>query len=207
MKEILIKKPKQQRSKQKYQAVLQALPRVITQNGFDKTTTAAIACEAEISIGSLYDYFSCKEAIVTAYIDDALNNALQNVAYYAKHSALNWHSILKELVRTGIQLAEDHRTVLQIIFLRPDFLKSIDLIDSKNQIDEITIAFAKNTKLQVTHQQIDLMVYSMTNIILGFQFRIALMNDNSFSQEAITDELGLILTSYINQFTPNEALI
>lgn len=200
MKEIIIKKPKQQRSKRKFEAVLQALPRIIEEHTYNKTTTAAIALDADISIGSLYDYFSCKEAIVIAYLDNALQSALENVAYYAEHSALNWQAILQELVRTGIQFAHEHKTVLSVILLQPELLQSIDLGNSKHQISEIAVYFAQNTQLQISHQQIDLMIYSMTNIMLGFQFRIAFMNEESFSNEAITEELSQIFINYITPF-------
>ena len=86
MKEIIINKPQQIRSKAKFEAVLQALPRVLQELGYHKTTTARLAVEADISIGSLYDYFSCKEAIFIAYVDFELEKALEEVGFQARHS-------------------------------------------------------------------------------------------------------------------------
>ena len=198
MKEIIIKKPQQQRSRQKFNAVLIALPRVIQSHGFKKTTTAAIALEADISIGSLYDYFSCKEAIIAAFIEHELDTALDNVAYYAKHSALNWEHILKELVRTGIEFAQQHKDILKIVFSeQPSLAKSIDLSSCKEKITHIALDFADNTQIQITHPNIDLLLFSLTNIILGFQFRIVLMNDESFDKETLTNELTDIIKSYM----------
>ena len=59
----------QQRSRLTVHAILEATARILTREGFDKASTNHIAEVAGVSVGSLYQYFPCKEAIVTALID------------------------------------------------------------------------------------------------------------------------------------------
>jgi AcrR family transcriptional regulator len=198
LKTIQIKKPQQQRSKAKFDAVLEALPRVIAAKGYKKTTTAEIALEADISVGSLYDYFSSKEAILIAYLDQHLDNALDHVAYYAEHSVLDWQAVLKELVRVGVQFANQHKIILQTLFIEtPELLTAFNLQQSKQKTLDIAASFASNKAIKINHNNIDLLLYSITNIVLGFQFRLALLGDGQFSEDAITDELAEIISAYL----------
>ena len=55
--------PRQARGEQRIAAILQAAAQVFYEVGFDAATTDMIAKQAHTAIGSLYDFFSNKEAI------------------------------------------------------------------------------------------------------------------------------------------------
>jgi AcrR family transcriptional regulator len=50
-------------------ALVEATARILVKEGFDKASTNRIAEVAGVSVGSLYQYFPCKEAIVAAVIE------------------------------------------------------------------------------------------------------------------------------------------
>ena len=58
--------PRQERSRQTVEAVLQAVERVLAREGADALTTNRIADAAGVSIGSVYQYFPDKRSIFTA---------------------------------------------------------------------------------------------------------------------------------------------
>ncbi len=58
--------PRQERSRQTVDAVLQAVERVLKRDGIDALTTNRIAEAAGVSIGSVYQYFPDKRSIFTA---------------------------------------------------------------------------------------------------------------------------------------------
>ena len=60
------KQPVQKRSKQTVAAILQATAQVLVRYGYDRTTTNLVAEKAGVSIGSLYEYFPNKQALVAA---------------------------------------------------------------------------------------------------------------------------------------------
>jgi AcrR family transcriptional regulator len=60
-------------------ALLEATARVLTKEGFDRASTNKIAAMAGVSIGSLYQYFPSKEALVAAVIDRHMRDMLQVV--------------------------------------------------------------------------------------------------------------------------------
>lgn len=62
------KRPRQARSRATVDTILQASARVLVRRGFDGFTTNEVATAAGVSIGSLYQYFPNKEALVAALI-------------------------------------------------------------------------------------------------------------------------------------------
>jgi AcrR family transcriptional regulator len=59
----------QARSRATVDALIEATARILVREGFDKASTNRIAAAAGVSIGSLYQYFPTKEALVAAVIE------------------------------------------------------------------------------------------------------------------------------------------
>ena len=63
------KRASQDRSRATVEALIEATARILVKEGFDKASTNRIAEKAGVSVGSLYQYFPSKEALVAAVID------------------------------------------------------------------------------------------------------------------------------------------
>lgn len=63
------KNASQARSRATVDALVEATARILVREGFEKTSTNRIAEVAGVSVGSLYQYFPGKEALVAAVID------------------------------------------------------------------------------------------------------------------------------------------
>jgi len=73
------KSASQERSRLTVDALLEATARILVREGFDKASTNRIAEVAGVSIGSLYQYFPSKEALVAALIDRHNRQVMQAV--------------------------------------------------------------------------------------------------------------------------------
>jgi AcrR family transcriptional regulator len=73
------KSASQERSRLTVDALLEATARILVREGFDKASTNSIAEVAGVSVGSLYQYFPCKEALVAALIDRHNQEVMQVV--------------------------------------------------------------------------------------------------------------------------------
>jgi AcrR family transcriptional regulator len=60
------KKASQDRSRALVDTLIEATARILVKEGFDKASTNRIAAKAGVSVGSLYQYFPSKEALVAA---------------------------------------------------------------------------------------------------------------------------------------------
>jgi len=63
------KEPVQRRARETVDAILTATERIVREHDFERVTTNEIARLAGVSVGSLYQYFPSKEALVTALIE------------------------------------------------------------------------------------------------------------------------------------------
>lgn len=71
------RKPSQARSVAAIEAILDAAARSLVARGYDATTTSLVAAEAGVSIGSLYQYFANKEALVAAVAQRHVDRQMQ----------------------------------------------------------------------------------------------------------------------------------
>jgi len=69
------KAPSQDRSRALVRAVLDATAAVLAKEGYDALTTRRVAERAGVSVGSLYQYFPSKEALVHALLVEHLEDA------------------------------------------------------------------------------------------------------------------------------------
>jgi AcrR family transcriptional regulator len=78
--ERLRKTPRQARSRSTVEAILAAADRVLRSEGYGAASTNRVARVAGFSVGSLYQYFDDKQAVVGALLDQALRAEAQRVA-------------------------------------------------------------------------------------------------------------------------------
>jgi AcrR family transcriptional regulator len=69
----------QERSRATVDALVEATARILVKEGFDKASTNRIAEVAGVSVGSLYQYFPSKEALVVAVIERHQQEIMQTV--------------------------------------------------------------------------------------------------------------------------------
>jgi AcrR family transcriptional regulator len=95
------KRPRQARAKETVNLILEASARLLVRRGFDRFTTNEVAEVAGVSIGSLYQYFPNKEALVSALIEKHIED--MNAALFT------------ELARVAqLPMAEAVRAVIEL---------------------------------------------------------------------------------------------
>jgi len=93
------REPKQQRSRQTVDAVLEAVPRVLRRHGAKAITTNRVAEAAGVSIGSLYQYFPEKQAIFRALHDRHIDRVQHVIEGTMAHCTLvSLEEFTRELV-------------------------------------------------------------------------------------------------------------
>jgi AcrR family transcriptional regulator len=70
------KTPKQRRSGETVEIILEATARILVSDGYDHASTNKIALAAGVSIGSLYQYFPNKEALVATLCERHISEML-----------------------------------------------------------------------------------------------------------------------------------
>jgi TetR/AcrR family transcriptional regulator, cholesterol catabolism regulator len=78
--------------------IADAAMRLFIRNGFHKTTTRQIARAADISIGSLYEYFNCKEDILYV-VCDFIHSEMERGVAHAMREASGGRDALAMVIR------------------------------------------------------------------------------------------------------------
>jgi AcrR family transcriptional regulator len=111
--------PQQERGERRVDGLLQAAANVIADVGYDSATMAAIAERAGSSIGSLYQFFPNKEAVVEALRTQYVSEIEELwAALAAEASRLPVHELVSRLFRSQIDFAEGHPAFL-VLFDAP----------------------------------------------------------------------------------------
>ncbi len=101
------KNASQTRSRATVAALVEATARILVRDGFDKASTNRIAQTAGVSVGTLYQYFPSKEALVAAVVDRHSREILAKVRGELAEVMMQ---PLEEAVRTLVAVAvEAHR--------------------------------------------------------------------------------------------------
>ncbi len=77
--------PKQARSQQRVDHLLDVAAQVFEESGYAAATTNGIAARAGVSIGSLYQFFPNKEAIMNALVERYLDELQQVMLVHEEH--------------------------------------------------------------------------------------------------------------------------
>lgn len=95
-----LKRPRQARARFTVQAIYGAFVRIWQRDGWDKLTTRNVALETGIAVGTLYDYFPNKTALLSGYVRHCIEALLAAIEREAVQPAgLPWEQRIHRLVR------------------------------------------------------------------------------------------------------------
>jgi AcrR family transcriptional regulator len=97
------KQASQQRSRATVEALIEATARILVREGFDKASTNRIAQQAGVSVGSLYQYYPSKEALVAAVVDRHNKQLMERTrSALAEVAALPLEQAVRKFVATAV---------------------------------------------------------------------------------------------------------
>jgi AcrR family transcriptional regulator len=95
-----LKRPTQARSKFTVQAIYDAFVRIWAAHGWEGVTTRAVALETGIAVGTLYDYFPDKEALLSGYVRHCIEALLARIdTEVVAPTDIDWRERVQRLVR------------------------------------------------------------------------------------------------------------
>jgi AcrR family transcriptional regulator len=93
--------PKQARSKQTREKIVQAAIKLFEERGYEKTTSNEIAAEAGVSVGSFYVYFTDKRHLLLVIFDRLADELFKNIFELLKPEHL-FGTELRLMVRNAV---------------------------------------------------------------------------------------------------------
>ena len=135
------KRPRQDRSKATVDAILAATAQVLVKDGYDRTSTNRVAERAGVSVGSVYQYFPNKEALVGELVDrysrEILDLLLGELATLASHPP---EIVAPRLVATMVRIKQQDPLLARV--LREQIPRVGRMQRYEKQLGEIVAAVA-----------------------------------------------------------------
>jgi AcrR family transcriptional regulator len=135
------KSASQERSRLTVDALLEATARILVSDGYDRASTNKIAAMAGVSIGSLYQYFPSKEALVAAVIDRHKNEVMEVIRnILVKAAARPVEDAARELVSAGI---DAHRVNPKLHRVLTEQIPRVGRLENIEAIERDTYALVR----------------------------------------------------------------
>ena len=151
------KRPLQARARRTVEAILEGAAQVFEKYGYARTTTDRIAERAGVSIGSLYQYFPNKDAVVVALAERHQEVVLQRVRDRLHGiegealAAMDLDVLLETFVGDLLELHRDHPRLYRLLLVEAR-MPSDQLERLSNHEDELATEISV---LLQTHRGID----------------------------------------------------
>ncbi len=113
------KKPRQERSRQTVAAILGAAAQVLERCGYAGATTDAIAQRAGVSVGSVYQYFPNKDAILVALVErhmDEGSRLLAGMLAEVRGKPVDLEALIRRFVDAMMALHRNDPKLHRVLF-------------------------------------------------------------------------------------------
>ena len=193
------KRPRQARARVTVDTILAASARVLVERGFDRFTTNEVADVAGVSIGSLYQYFPNKQALVAALIEKhiedmnaALLCELARVAQLPMADAVR--AVIELTIRAHQVDAELHRVLTEQV-PRVGRMAKIRELDAICHRMVAGILAARRNELAIHDPELSAFV--LVAAIESIVHRAALFAPERLRDPRLVDEACALVTRYL----------
>lgn len=194
------KRPQQQRSRQMVDTLVEATARCIAEHGLDGTTTPKIADLAGVSVGSLYQYFDGKDALISALIE----KMAQDVAHALKHLPSSQTHDLEEMVSMAIRLGfalldSDNKLYLELAsnWQRLPTQRVADVL--QQHIFELARMYFLKNYQHYPIENLQVKVFIIANSTIFTMVRFISENHAMLPEDDVAEGLIQMITGYLRQ--------
>lgn len=193
------KHPRQDRSRATVDAALAAAARILVKRGFHGLTTNAVAELAGISIGSLYQYFPNKEALVSALLDRHMEQLTGAVLIELKRVA---NLPFAEVVRAVVTLTlEAHAIDPELHRIFAEQLPQVGRLAKLREQDALSqrmvagLLAARRDELEIDDPE--LTAFVLVSTVEGIAHSAALFGPERLRDPRLIDETCKVVSRYL----------
>lgn len=192
------KRPRQKRSQQTVAAILEATARILVDDGFDKLNTNRVAEVAGVSIGSLYQYFPNKQALVLALAEEHIGREIARLA----GMTLELQKLpLIEATRKCIHAifeafavdAELHRAIVtDVVHVGEPLVRALQA-----QAEAVVRGALERRRDEILPTDLDLAAFFLVSAVDAIVIRALTLSGDRFSLETLEDEVCELVLRYL----------
>ena len=194
------KEPRQARSKASVLAMVQACARILESRGYAGLSTNAIAEVAGVSIGSVYEYFPGKDAIVARLVQDMVAEvrAMLEGRLALTDSRNDLNSAMRYFLGAIYRLMRKHRELLRVLVFQVPYLHQLPATRQLEiELQQVLMAGLDYTREQYSLNAQQHTLYLMTTSVAGTLMHLVLVAPPAMDPEGILDALAEKMTAWL----------
>ncbi len=191
--------PRQSRSQATVTAILDATAHILIEHGFAAASTNAVAERAGVSVGSLYQYFPNKDALVSA-VRTRHGEQMMAVILRALTKAID-ATLLDALTGLIEATVEAHRVDADLHRVLEQQLGDMDMDEHHGEYvrvmeDRIVVLLTRHRD-EVTAPDLKLAAFMLLHAAHGLIHAVVLQRPKGISLKHATQEIGDMMTAYL----------
>lgn len=198
------KRPEQDRSRATVEAIVDAAARILVKHGYDAFTTNRVAEKAGVSIGSLYQYFPNKDALLSELMRRHVADIERGVEEMAE---LARTAPLAEVIRVGIeQNTQSHLIDPALHRVLSEEVPRLGQLDWKAafaaRMEGRVRDMLEARRGEIVVTDIDLAVYIITRTVEAVVHNAVCEQPKAMTSGALGEELTRMLVGFLTGKVP-----
>jgi AcrR family transcriptional regulator len=193
------KKAVQARSQATVEIILAATARILVKDGYDRASTNRIALAAGVSVGSLYQYFPSKEALVAALIERHMNE-MRAVVHdaFVRLADATVEDAAREMVNLMVRAhAIDPRLHKALVEQVPRIGRLEHVHAIEDDVLTITRAYLEARKEELGIKNTEVAAFIVVHAIEALTHRAVLMRPELLDEPAFIDDVTRLVVGYL----------
>jgi AcrR family transcriptional regulator len=198
------KAPEQDRSRATVEAIVEAAAHILVKHGYDAFSTNRVAERAGVSIGSLYQYFPNKDALLSELMRRHVVEIERGVEEMAAQAQT---APLAEVIRAGIeQNVRSHLIDPALHRVLSEEVPRLGPLDWKvafiERMEARIRGMLEARKSEIAVADIDVAVYIVTRTVEAVVHNAVCEQPKALASGALADELTRMLVGFLTGKTP-----
>lgn len=194
------KAPRQQRARETIEAILTATARILVSEGFKGASTNRIAAEAGVSIGSLYQYFPSKEALVAVLIERHIAEMFSMLeTALARWRFLPLRKVVREMVEVMIR-AHALQPKLHRVFMEqvPRIGPLERIMEVERKFEELARTWLERHRDEIRPRNLDVAAFVAVQAVEALTHAAVLYHPEKLRSEEFVDEVTELVVRYLS---------
>ena len=194
------KQPKQERARETVEAILTATARILVRDGFERASTNRIADQAGVSVGSLYQYFPNKQALVAALMERHIRDMYAVLEReISRLPALPLRHAVRELVELMIRAHAVEPRLHRVFAEQVPRVGTLErIVELERRFEELTRDVLERLRPRVRPRNLEIGAFVVIQAVEALTHAAVLYHPEKLADEEFVDELVELVVRYLN---------
>ena len=199
------KKATQARAVSTVDAILKATARILVKEGYDRASTNKVAAVAGVSIGSLYQYFPSKEALVAALAERHIREMVGLLREQVPRLlALPLEKAIEQVVRLMVEAHSVDPKLHKVLVEQVPRIGALDNVEGvEREMIALTRAYLESKRAEIDVEDLELSAYIVVGMVESLTHAAVLTRPDLLGEAFIRE----VTRAVVRYLSPRERLL